>query len=220
MRLAWRVPLIALLAAPALALGWFGHQHLSDGLALDAAIPVPNYLISGRPMPPQAYQLAARSLAGIDRRDTDGRLALAQVQLRLGTPSSDVKPLLENAILASPANARAWLLFSETLGQTEEAQSALANALLLAPYDYYLAVPRAVDAAIQWDHLDDATRQLAGRQIERLWDVDILRPQLRFVLAAPNGALAVTQSFAARPDDLRELNRFVSKERRMTAPTP
>ena len=97
-----------LLSSPAFALGFFGAAHFYDGLAMDAAIPVPVYMVAQIAMPKAAYEDAAAALARADARNGTAAIARAEAQLRSGASPSTQVPILTQGLLQEPASARGW----------------------------------------------------------------------------------------------------------------
>jgi hypothetical protein len=212
--------LVALVAAvPGVALGLFAWPHLLNGLALDAAIPVPIYMIRQTPMLQSAYRRAAHALVGADLRDGDAQTAAAEAATRAGGPAQAQIARLEQAVRDAPAEPRGWLLLSEALLPVDRkrAASALEQALVLAPYDYWIAGRRARDAVVLWGNLDFEAREMALRQVQFLWDEPSLRSGLVELLSTASGVAIVRRAFSQRPGDLRDLNRWMSKARRVAA---
>ena len=207
-----------LLSLPALALGFFATAHFSDGLAVDAAIPVPVYMIAQIAMPKAAYEDAAAALARADARNGNAAIARAEAKLRSGASPAAQVPILTRGLLHEPASARGWTLLAEAWLPTDkkDAARALSQALVLAPHEYWLVEARAHDAALLWDHLDAETQASALEQTRMLWQEPVLRGQLRRLLFTREGVALAARAFAGRQDDLREMNRWLSTERRRT----
>ncbi len=104
-RIAWLLP--------ALALAAFAYFDFCDGLARDAAIPVPTYMIAQVAMPRAAYQDAVAALASADPHDGDATIARGEASLRSGMRPLDVAPVLIDGLEHAPASSRGWLLLSE-----------------------------------------------------------------------------------------------------------
>jgi hypothetical protein len=206
----------ALLLLPAILLALFALPKFLSGRELDAAFPVPVYVAMNVTLPPRSYGDAAARLGRA--RDADGGMALMQAELLALQNGHDarVPALAGQGLSATPASARGWLVMAEAQRDFNPAFAAraLGMALGLAPYDYWIAGRRAVDAARLYPHLRGETRAMAERQAQMLWDEPRLRPQLFTVLASPGGSDLVTAAFRARIDDLRALNRWVAAERR------
>ena len=210
-----------LLSLPALALGFFAAAHFVDGLAVDAAIPVPVYMVAQIAMPKAAYEDAAAALARADARNGTAAIARAEAQLRSGASPSTQVPILTQGLLQEPASARGWTLLSEALLPTDrrDAARALSEAMVLAPREYWLVEARAHDAALLWVNLDAETQTRALEQTRMLWEEPILRGQLRRLLFTREGVDLAARAFAGRQDELREMNRWLSAERRRAAMT-
>ena len=210
-----------LLSLPALALGFFAAAHFSDGLAADAAIPVPVYMIAQIAMPKAAYEDAAAALMRADACNGTAAIARAEAGLRSGASPAAQVPILTRGLLQEPASARGWTLLSEALLPTDKASAAraLSQALILAPREYWLVEARAHDAALLWKYLDADTQARALEQTRMLWQEPALRGQLRRLLFTREGVDLVARAFAGRQDEVREMNRWLSAERRRTPMT-
>ncbi len=209
-----------LLSLPALVLGFFAAAHFSDGLAVDAAIPVPVYMVAQITMPKAAYESAAAALAHADPRNGTAAISRAEAGLHSGALPAGEVSILTYGLLQEPASARGWTLLSEAQLPTDKksAARALSQALLLAPRDYWLAEARAHDAALLWDHLDTETQTRALEQTRMLWQEPVLRNQLRRLLLTQQGVDLVARAFVGRQDELRAMNRWLSAERRRAPP--
>lgn len=206
--LAWLLPAVGLAVAV-----W---PHFQNGLAREAAIPVPSYMVARVAMPKAAYRSAVQALAGADARDGDAHIARGEALMALGsTPARDLIVGLRHA----PASARGWTLLAEATMKADRGQAAryLGQALLLAPYDYWLALPLAQDAAKLWPELDGAARGRAVAQARMLWSDLQMRRQFQFFASSPEGVQLAWRTFAYQPDELREINRWLVLRRR-TAP--
>ena len=212
-----RIVLIALGLLPAVALVWGALPHFLDGLAKDAAIPVPVYMIAERPMPKIAYKDAVDALAHADRRDGDARIVRGEAAMYGGEPLSFAVSELSAGVAASPASARGWTLLSEAWREQKhmkKAGRALAMAFVLSANDYWLIGRRVQDASLLWPYLDSDTQQQALTDARRLWEEDLLRNQLRALLNSPPGLALATKAFATMPDETREMNRWLAERRR------
>lgn len=212
----FRTALSILYLVPAIGLAWLAVPHLRDGVALDAAVPVPNYMIANRAMPVSAYKDAERALSQADAADGDAAIARAEAALRSGSRSRAVIPELSNGLMAAPASARGWTLLSLAYASFDKrkAAGALGVALELAPKDFWLAEMRAEAAAQLWSGLDADARVNALAQTRLLWEEPLLRGQLRQLLTSADGVALVKCAFSDRQDEMREMNRWLSAERR------
>jgi len=204
-----------LLLLPALALGYFSWAHFVDGLVIDAAIPVPIYMVQQIAMPRAAYEDAGAALARADARDGDAAVARAEAALHSGALPASQVPLLIHGLMQEPATARGWTILSEALLPTDKkgAARALSQALVLAPRDYWLIGARAQDGALLWPELDPDAQTLALEQTRMLWEEPVLRDRLRRLLFSPQGVALVARAFAGRRDELRSMNRWLSQVR-------
>lgn len=208
----WVLPLLAL--PPAVALAVFGAIHFRDGLARDAAVPVPVYMVAEIPVPKAAYASAAEALSRASIRNGEAALARVEALRNASTsPALLVAPTRE-ALGHVPASPRGWTLLAEMLSGSNKpaAAKALSQALILAPRDYWLAPMRARDAALLWPELDAEGRAMAIAQSRLLWQEPQLRPQLLRLTATSDGVALVTRSF--QPDEIRMINRWMARERR------
>lgn len=201
-----------LLLLPGIFLAGYGFAHIRDGIALDRAIPVPVYMVAGTPLPRAAYIEAAKALEGANPRDGIAALSRAEANLRAGASMARVSQIVVQGLWREPASARGWTLLAETYYPTDKTLAALAlsQALLLAPRDYYLARPRALDAALLWAYLDADTRALAISQARLLWQEPTLRSELIGLAKTAAGASLLTR--ALKPDEIRLLNRTIAGE--------
>lgn len=209
-----------LLALSVLLLGYGAISQLKDGLALDRAVPVPSYMIAGKPMQRLAYLRAATALKNAN--PADGTARIARVEAAINSGASGISQIndLETALKSNPSSARGWLLLARVWMSTDRAKAAaaLSQALVLAPSDYWVAEGRADCAANLWADLDADTRSRAIDQVRLLWDEPLLRPQLWHLLHSPQGAALVTRAFAGQRNELIALNRWLSAERRRYRP--
>jgi hypothetical protein len=191
---------------------------MEDGLAVDAAVPVPVYMVAQVDMPKAAYVEAAKALHNADPHNGGAILAEAEARLDAGEPAQTVVPVLQRGLVRDPAYARGWTLLAGVLASTQKdkAAKALAQALLLAPRDFWVAGARARAAAKLWSVLDSDTRAMALTQTQLLWNEPLLRPELRKLLSASDGAALVTRAFDQ--DDIRTINRWVAREQRRSPP--
>ena len=207
----------ALMLIPALMLGVYALPHFMDGVARDGAIPVPNYMIAQIAMPRAAYVDAVMALRQASPRDGDAAIARAEAALHAGAPPFSQVPVLTQGLSQEPASARGWLLLSNVWASTtdkKKAAQALAQALVLAPHEYWLIGARARQAALLWPYLDTDTQALALEQARMLWEEPLVRSQLPPLLSSREGARLVTRAFAGQPDELREMNRWLSAQAR------
>lgn len=205
-----------LLLLPALVLVWFAVVHLRDGAATDAAVPVPAYMIAHVEMPKAAYEDAAAALAAANRRNGEAAIALAEARLYAGAPPAGSVAILKAALTHDPSSARGWTLLCETTMQDDRklAARALGQALVLAPREYWLMQARVQDAALLWSDLDPEAQAMALQQTRMLWQEPLLRPQLLEVLRTQEGVALTARAFAHREDEIRAMNRWLSRERR------
>lgn len=212
----WRQAGFCILAlVPVLVLGVASLPHIADGQALEAAIPVPNYMVQRLLLPQAAYASAHVALQGVDWQDGAGIITGAEAALQSGIPPQTQVAPLRQGLMRQPASTRGWVLLAEAALPVDRqlAAAALGQALLLGPRDYFLAGLRVQYAALLWPELDAFAQRSALAQTQLLWDEESLRPQLRIVLAAPGGVAIVAKAFADRRDDIRAMNRWLSVQR-------
>lgn len=89
------------------------------------------------------------------------------------------------------------------------ATDALEQSYMLAPKDYWLKRPRTIDALALWPSLDPFTRGLVLEDIRYMWRTPATRSWLLDIVASSTGARIVGQALA--PDDIRALNRYISR---------
>jgi hypothetical protein len=87
-------------------------------------------------------------------------------------------------------------------------------ALTLGPYDYWIAGRRARAAAGLWNVLPPDDQSAAERQARLLWDVPLLRPEIPALLRTADGAHLLAQAMGNDPQNVREINRWLSDELR------
>jgi hypothetical protein len=202
-----------LLCVLAAMLATVGFWHFRDGVAEDAAIPIPVYMISHNTMPKVAYIDAAFALAMADPKNGIATLQKAEALMRAGNDGRKVVDDIEAGLTRAPASSRGWTLLSEALYPTNKAFAAraLAQALILAPREYWLVGPQILDAARLWSELDSDTRQLALAKARLMWSENVLHPHLKTVVATPEGAALMVRSLSS--DEIRALNRWLIQER-------
>jgi predicted Zn-dependent protease len=171
-------------------------------------------MVAQLPLPKAAYDNAANTLANASPNDGDAMLIRAEVLLNTGRTASDVVPLLVDGLRHAPASARGWTLLAEAQQplQPTRAATALSQAFLLAPRDYWIAAARVRAAGLLWPSLDGETRAAAEKQSRLLWQEELLRPQLVVAAQTNEGAALLTRSF--REEEIRDVSRYISAARR------
>jgi hypothetical protein len=204
------------LCVPGILLIAFAGTPLRDGIAVDSAIPVPIYLIRQSPLPKSVYNQAAMTLDRADPADGDAHLLAVEAALHAGAIPAVEIAAVQNALEHSPANARGWMILSDVTASADRGRSAaaLGQSILLSPYDFWLAEPRAERAALLWPSLDKDTRALAMRQTLLLWEAPDLRQKMRLLLTKPQGVALAQYAFKDHQDELRDFNRWLFAERR------
>jgi hypothetical protein len=205
---------------PALAVLPAAGGYFIDGLAVDAAVPVPAYMIAQRGMTQRVYVEAAGVLAGASPRDGAVAIARGEAMLLSGAPPASQIPLLTQGVLEQPASARGWLLLAQATAPSDRKRSAilLARALALAPHNYWLAGSLARTSALLWRDLDEAGRAAALGQTRLLWEREDLHGQLRDLLSTQQGINLAARAFAGRPEEIRALNRWLAQDENGDAP--
>ncbi len=219
MRTAAKFAFGTLLSLPGILIIVLGLGPLRDGLAVDGAIPVPMYMIQQAPLSKSAYQRAARALGAANASNGQAAIFAAEAKMRAGDAPVAQIPELNRALTNSPADARGWMILSDAYATVDpkRAASALGQSLLLAPYDYFLAEPRAARAASLWAHMDSDTRDMAARQTLLLWESPDLQPTVRILLRTPTGVDLVKRSFKHHQTELRDMNRWLFIQRQRDA---
>lgn len=188
----------------------------SSGRAKERAFPVPLALATNFRLAPELYEGAAKALRDASQQDGEAQLALIDAENQNANKPENLRDIAESAIVSAPASARVWTTYSETISQQRphQAATALGQALLLAPYDYYLALRRAKLSARLWPYLEPDTRRSATWQVKLLWEHTELRNDLFSLLGTPEGIVLINNTFSQEPDTLRSINRWVSARRR------
>jgi hypothetical protein len=201
---------------PAIGLAYGALLHLGNGLARDAAVPVPAYMVARVTMPKLAYQEAVRALGAADPRDGDAHIARGEAAMMAGMKTPQRISDLSDGLRQAPASARGWVLLAESAAPADSGKAAryLGQALLLAPDDYWLALPLAQDAARLWPQLDAAARNRAVAQARLLWSEPMLRRQFPPLVSTPNGVALIWRAFAYQPGEMSDINRWLALQRR------
>lgn len=208
-----RTVLALLLIVPGIGLILAAVPDVRDGLLWDASIPTPEDIEAQWPLPSASYARSASLLSKTNSRDTEAHIFAAEAaMLANGDPSQQINAL-QVAVSKAPANARAWMVLSDAYRPRDPkmAAKALAQALLLAPYDYFLAGPRAERAAILWDYLDDETRAAGLRQTLMLWESPELRDEIHALMASQDGIDLLNRALAHRQNELSRLKLWLRK---------
>jgi hypothetical protein len=211
-----RLSFLIVLFLPGVFLISFAIAPLLNGVAVDSAIPIPIYLVRQTPLPQSTYKTAAAKLFATYPGDGGSRIFASEAAMSAGAArTSQIAPLVD-AISHTPANARGWMILSDAYAAKNPAQAAdaLGQSMLLAPYDYWLAGPRSVRAAKLWARLNADDRANALRQVVLLWEEPVLRPQIDGLLQTDRGVAIVNRAFGGQPDELRDLNRWLSQQHR------
>ena len=204
------------LLVPVLLLVFAATPRLQSGLAVDAAYPVPILMVADLSVPQSSYLDTAVILAAAHRDDGESKLQYAEA-LSLAQPGDEmVLELLRDGLAISPASVRGWALLAEELGAVEpqRAAQALGLSLLLGPYEYFVALKRARQAAMLWDGLSTDARAAALEQTRLLWSEESLNDELLRLLDTQGGSELLARAFINDPEELRAINRWVTTERR------
>lgn len=203
------------LLLPAVFVTALAVPRMISGLALEAAFPVPAYIAKNVILPRKTYAAAANALSHASLADGETQIFRAEAAHFAGEPDARVAAIVENGLSHDPASARGWTLLCEVLRKTDRKRSAkaLAIALELAPYDYFLAGRRARDGALVWDVLAQDDRAFLLRQAKLLWTEQQLHGEIIPLLDAPGGAVLMTTALKDDPDQIRKLNQWVTRHR-------
>ena len=137
--------------------------------------------------------------------------------MRAGAPASTLVAAIKDNLRLAPASSRGWTLLSEVVSPSDKklAGVALAQSLLLAPRDYWLAAPRLIEAANLWPDLNTETRKGALRQARLVWETPQLRAQLSVLSQSKSTAALLSRAYSE--DEIRMLNRMLSRDQRKAA---
>jgi len=206
----------AVVLLPSLILAAGGAVHLQNGLAVNAAFPIPLDISTNTPVPIAAYADAADVLRHANIHDGDTQLSLAEARFHAGEKPRRILNQVEDGLVGAPASAEGWTFYAEVLAPSdpEKAAQALDQAFTLAPYDYFWAGRRAQLAAKIWNYLDNDTRDQALRQTRMLWYEPTLRNEVFLLLSTLDGDKLLTRAYSDDPNTLRAINRWVSARRR------
>ena len=208
----WARAIVLLL--PAAALISLATPRLMTGLAVDETFPVPAAMSTGRSVGQEDYRRTARFLSFANSHDGDTQVDRAEALWLSGAGVAVVLPIITGGLSQSPASIRGWTLLAQILQKTEpkRAGEALAVALELSPYDYWLPGPKTRAGAPLWNVLPaDARAQLVA-QAGMLWSHDDMRPQILPLLEVPGGPELMTKAISD-PNTIRAVNRYVSHMR-------
>ena len=210
----WLTSTVLLLPSLALAVG--GFVHLQNGLAVNAAFPVPLYISTNIPIPKAAYSDAADDLRHTNIRDGDSQISLAEARSHTGEEPRLILGQVAGGLIRAPASAEGWAFYAEVLAPVDphRAAQALDQAFTLAPYDYFWAGRRAKLASHVWNYLDNDTKNEALQQTRMLWEEPTLRGEVFQLLSTSDGGQILTRAYANDPNTLRAINRWVSARRR------
>ena len=208
-----------LLFLPAVLLLMAAVPRFESGLAVDAAFPVPVYMVVNAPLPANSYRAAADVLAGADSRDGRSMLERAEAASMAGDPQAAVVDMLRSALAEAPASVRGWTLLAEQLLKQDPkaATTSLEHSLLLGRYEYFVAGKRARVAAAVWDQLSPGAREAMILQTRLLWPDIVLRRDIASLLSTPGGSDLMNRAFRNDPEQVRALNRWLAQERRDAA---
>ena len=210
-----RILRIVFLLAPAVILLWLALPRFFGGLALDATFPVPAGMATNRVFGRETYARTAAVLAVADPADGETQLLRAQAIVQSGAPALVVRPMVERALGQAPASIQGWMLLAEvSLGADPEAAArALEVAIDLSPQDYWLVGRKARAGAQLWDRLDAEARPNLLYQARQIWAEPSLRSELLPLIRVQGGSALMTRAIARR-EEIRAINRYISRLRR------
>jgi len=210
---------VAAALLPALLLAGAAAPRMVSGFAWEAAYPATDYIPLDLPLPegmPSGEAVA--KLAGVSAANGWAQILRADAMHLDGAAPEAILPVLENGLRANPSSARGWTLLAEieTASDPERAAKALALALRTAPLDYRIVFERARVGIALWQDMPPAEQELLFRQNRFLFSEQPMRQRyLNDILLLPGGPELIGRSFAAFPEELRALNRFVERRRRV-----
>jgi hypothetical protein len=178
----------------------------------------------GETLPAATYRDASNALAGASA--DDGESLYERAQLLVLSAQTDPPTIAQSRILdvsalrAEPSNPSAWLLLCQidALKSPSAADTCLANAFAVGPYDWYTADRRMLLVAKEWPYLDDSTRNKAVGLVLPMWTLvwPINNATLRGVLYqlsfTEDGRQLLRAGFEGHRNDLREFNRYIIEE--------
>jgi len=208
-----------LLLLPAVLLLAAAIPRFVSGRAVDAAFPVPAYMVLNQPLPLNSYRAAADVLAKAGENDGRAILERAEAASLGGDSSAHVMALLRSGLAETPASVRGWTLLAEQLvnEDPQSAKTALEHSVLLGRYEYFVAGKRSRVAATMWDQLPPDVQAAILPQTRLLWTDITLRTNIAPLLTTPGGRELVGRAFRDDPEQLRALNRYLADERRRAA---
>lgn len=206
---------IALLLPP-VALLTVAVPRFEAGLAVDAAFPVPIYVVMNLPLPVDTYRTASDLLSQADAADGATQVIRAEIASRSGEPQAKVLELARNGLSHSPWSARGWLILAEQASQNDpkNAAAALGHSITLGPFEYYLTGRRTRAGGALWNNLSPDGQEASLRQARLLWTTPQLSPDLMATLNSFYGSAMITRAFQNDPEELRALNRWAASVRR------
>ena len=199
---------------PAVLLIVLAGPRFFTGLALEEVYPVPDGIVTNRYFAPATYADAASFLSLTDAADGDSQATRAAALWHSGEHVVPIGPILVAALSRSPSSIQGWVLLAESLetADRKRAATALSVGLELSPFDYWLVGRKARAAAVLWSDLDSDARQQATAQAAMLWTEEDLRPQIVPLVSVKGGAALLTRAITD-PDQIRAINRYISKVR-------
>ncbi len=201
--------------APALLVGGLAAPRFISGLAQDAALPVTSRMLINQPLTTKSYRRTSAALAHTALTDGESQILRAWAVAKAGGPAGDVVPTLEIGLADSPASALGWILLAQEVRPQDrkKAAAALSLALLLAPHEHFLEIPRVLAGAPLWDSLSSEAHQLLLTDARALLERPDAGPALQDLLAEPGGRALVGKTFIGHPESLRAFNRALQKKR-------
>jgi hypothetical protein len=198
---------------PALLLYWSIPRFIA-GWPREAAQPMVQAALDERPLTIAQYAKAAADLSSTLPDDGDDLVDRAEM-IALASKNDharllDARQVVVQGLENSPANPRGWTLLCEIdaqIGMTD-ATSCFETAIVVGPFDWFLARRRAILAAYLWPSLDPFTRAVAARRVRLMWGIPDLHRELWQIMHTSHGPLLVAAALDGYPDDVRRFNRW------------
>ncbi len=197
-----------LLPLPAIGILTLAVPRLVAGVVREAAFTANMALEVDYRLKRSDYRKAAWVLSHAPSADGETQIAGAEAAANGGAKTSEIVPLVENALAEAPADARGWILLARLLAEQnpKHAAAALSLATEMAPNDYYLVARRAIVGASLWDYLSQDVRNKLLDDARLLATDPSLRSHLIVLLSSPGGQNLVDQMLthdASKPHDPR-----------------
>ena len=204
----------AFLILPPLAIIVTALPRLVDGIALEQAFPQSALLMTNIGLPHDTYVALERTLAKAPVGDGETQILRVETAVDSGQSPSSVLPAVEEDLSRAPADARGWILFGSLLKNRnpQRAAQALTLTLKLAPFDYYLIMPRTALGAELWDQLSSPERRKVLNDAHTIATSPNRRDDLHALLGTPAGAALVTRALGNDSEGIKRLNRDLARE--------